>query len=167
MPVPSARRQRKLDAQHLEKMRLYNDEVSSYLSLLESRRESLFTRGGLLVASAAISTAIATSSELSVWTILAMALGTSSAILGVIALWPRPTMTVDMKVIREHIWPEDLVNSLTRIGDTKFANIDLLLQQLSRTALLVRTGFSLLVLAIACTILHALAITITIGALNA
>jgi len=164
--VPSARHQRKLDAQHLEKMRLYNDEVSSYLSLLESRRESLFTRGGLLVASAAISTAIATSSELSVWTIVAMALGTASAILGVIALWPRPTMTVDMKVIRDHIWPEGLVTSMTSIGDTKFSNIDLLLRQLTRTARLVRTGFALLVAAIVSTICHALTITITIGALN-
>ena len=162
------RREKRLDVgeeRQYEAMRLYNQEVTENLVLLEGRLESQFTRAGLLVAASAIATGLATSGQQSGWTVVAMVLGSAAAVLGVIALWPRPKPTLNIGVIRGKLMTEFSADAVRRTADTKFTNVQPISRQIKRTAQFVRFGFLLLVAAIICSVLHALKIEIAIGVL--
>jgi hypothetical protein len=147
-------------------MRLYNEEVSNYLVLLTERRESLYTRAGLLVASAAVATSFASSNVIGPWIIAAMLFGAASAVLGVVALWPKPVDTLNITAVRNKLLVDESADGVERIADTKFVQVEPALARNKRTAYLIRAGFLALVAAIICAMLHALGvgITITIGA---
>jgi hypothetical protein len=90
-----------------------------------------------------------------------MGFGAASAALGVVALWPRPTLTVDMDEIRTGIFADERTEAVTRTADTKFVNSQAVFKQLERTAQRVRVGFLLLIAAIACAIAHAVGLEVT------
>jgi hypothetical protein len=145
-------------------MRLYNEEVSNHLALLAERRESLHTRAGLLVASAAIATSIATAGELTQMTTGAMILGVAAAVLGVIALWPIQTDTTKIDTVRSALLRDESADTIERIADTKFVQVRAARKRLLTKGYIIRAGFVVLLVAIFATVGQALRVSITIGA---
>ncbi|MGV8883950.1 MAG: hypothetical protein ACOH19_17530 [Rhodoglobus sp.] len=146
-----------------EAARLYNDEVGSHLSLIASRRESINTRAGLLVASAAISSGFATVETPSGWLVTALVFTTISALIGIVALWPTKTDVVDIEVIREALLPDVSTETIISLGDSKIVLVPQASKRLEIRAFMVGAGFALLGIALIAAMCNSLNIAITIG----
>lgn len=149
--------------EHAEQLTIIGEELDRQRTSLTARRSALSSRAALLIGAASIASGFHVAGQTNAWQVLAVAASLVSAMLGVVALWPRqgPDVNVD-----------SFIDGLYRLGphstQLELINTKAVVHKQDEEALkgsgrVLRIGFVFLVLAVLFTGLQAAGVSVTLN----
>lgn len=153
----------KVNAPRAAQQHLYREIVDARIASAEKRAEQFNTRAGVLIASAALSASLGSTSNGNGWTVLSLLLTLAAAGLGVLTLFPKKSDYVSLQSLRPQLLKLSPSDAELLHADEQAKTYANRVKSLAFQGWCIRFGFSLLAASIIARAALALNVAITTG----